>query len=223
MSVKHVELRDLSPRRVCLIKPSALGDIVNALPVLSALRRRWPEAKIAWVVNRSLRALLDGHPALNEVISYDRGGTGFSPAGLIDFSQFLGELRRGQFDLTIDLQGLLRSGLMAYATGAGVRVGLADAREGATRFYTHRIVPPGARSEAHAVDRLLSLARAFGAEVSPDALRYDLPFTEADRSWAIETLSRVPRPRLILNLGARWETKRWPPEHFAEIARRACR
>ena len=59
-----------------------MGDIVNALPVLSALRQRWPEAWIAWVVNHSFRGLLDGHPALDEVIAYDRRGTKLTPAGV---------------------------------------------------------------------------------------------------------------------------------------------
>ena len=212
-------LRTLCPRRICLIKPSALGDIVNAFPVLWALRGRWPEAKISWVVNRSLRGLLDGHPALDQVIAYDRGGMSWSPPGLVRFAGFLRALRREEFDLTIDLQGLLRSGLMTMATGAEVRVGLADAREGATRFYTHRVPAQGGRGEAHAVTRLLRLAEVFGGEVSDP--RFDVACDPADRSWARETLRNVPHPRLILNLGARWETKRWPPEHFAAIARRA--
>src|SRR5947199_9507771 len=83
------DLRTLRPGRVCLIKPSALGDIVNAMPVLSALRRRWPEASFSWVVNRSLRGLLDGHPDLDEVITYDRGGTRPTPAGLFRLAGFL--------------------------------------------------------------------------------------------------------------------------------------
>jgi heptosyltransferase-1 len=213
------DLRTLRPKRVCLIKPSALGDIVNALPVLAALRHRWPEAWIAWVVNRSLRGLLDGHPALDEVIVYDRGGTKPSPAGMVRTVRFLRQLGRHRFDLTVDLQGLLRSGIMTIATGARVRVGLADAREGAARFYTHRVPPPGSRAEAHAVDRLLRLAEVFGADVSEP--RFGLACDPADRRWARAVLIDVPRPRLILNLGARWETKRWPPEHFAAIARRA--
>jgi heptosyltransferase-1 len=214
------DLRSLQPRRVCLIKPSALGDVVNALPVLSALRRRWPDAWIAWVVNRSLRGLLDGHAALDEVITYDRGGTRPTPAGLWRFAAFLRRLRSGAFDLTIDMQGLLRSGLMTGVTGAPTRVGLADAREGATHFYTHKVVPPGSRGEAHAVDRLLRLAQAFGADVEEP--RFEVACGETDRRWARDVLHGMPRPRLILNLGARWATKRWPPAHFAEIARRAA-
>jgi lipopolysaccharide heptosyltransferase I len=212
-------LSDLRPRAVCLIKPSALGDIVNALPVLSALRKRWPEAWIAWVVNRSFQGLLDGHPLLDEVICYDRRGFKPTPTGLARLTTFLYQLGQRGFDLTIDLQGLLRSGVMALATGARVRVGLADAREGATRFYTHRIPPPGRRGAAHAVDRLLQLAAVFGADVAEP--RFVVPCERADRSWAQAVLNAVPRPRVVLNVGATWKTKRWPVERFAAIARRA--
>jgi lipopolysaccharide heptosyltransferase I len=217
---RPVDLQNVQPRRVCLIKPSALGDIVNALPVLTALRQRWPDAWIAWVVKSTYRGLLDGHPALDEVIAYERTRARLSPAGVARVTGFLNRLRRGEFDLAIDLQGLLRSGIMALATGAPVRVGLADAREGASRFYTHPVVPPGPRSEAHAVDRLLRVAEAFGADIARP--HWVVPPQADDRAWARTVLRDVPRPRLVLHLGARWETKRWPPAHFAEVARRAA-
>ena len=131
MSVDRLAaLRGLEPQRVCLIKPSSLGDVVHALPVLSSLRERWPHAHLAWVVNRGLRGLLDGHPDLDEVIPFDRSQVRWNIGGIASISRFLLDLRRRRFDLAIDLQGLLRSGLMALATGATVRVGLADAREG---------------------------------------------------------------------------------------------
>jgi lipopolysaccharide heptosyltransferase I len=215
------ELRSLQPRRVCLIKPSAMGDIVGALPVLAALRQRWPQAWIAWVVNESFRDLLDGHPALDAVIAYDRRGARPTPAGAAGLFTFLRQLRRGRFDLVVDLQGLLRSGLMALATGAKARVGLADAREGASWCYTHHVPPPGRRDQQHAVRRLLRLAEVFGADVEDP--QFLVPTPGAERAWARATLAPVPRPRLVLNLGASWKTKRWPPEHFAAIARRAAR
>ena len=214
MAKSHVDLRQVRPGRVCLIKPSALGDVVNALPTLAALRARWPEARISWVVNRSLRGLIDGNPAIDEVIPHDRAG-----AGIAGFARLLDGLRRRRFDVAIDLQGLLRSGLMAAATGAKVRVGLADFREGSTWFYTHRVLPPP--PESHAVVRLLRIAEAFGADTTSP--RHAIAFDEADRHWARGRLAAVASPRLVLNLGARWVTKRWPPEHFAEIARRAAR
>jgi lipopolysaccharide heptosyltransferase I len=214
MSRPVQELRSLAPRRVCLIKPSALGDVVHALPALSALRALWPDAHVAWVVNRGLRGLLDGHPELNEVIPYERSG-----AGLPGFARFLAGLRRRRFDLTIDLQGLLRSGLMTAATGAPVRLGPKDAREGAVLAYSHVYDLP--RSRAHAVERYLYAASLFGADVR--APRFVVAAGEDDRAWARQALAQVPRPRLVLNTGARWLTKRWPPEHFAEVARRAVR
>src|SRR3954453_2832272 len=130
MSTTRAHLDDLRPERVCLIKPSSLGDVVHALPVLSALRAAWPHAHLAWIVNRGLRGLLDGHPHLDEVIPFDRSSVGLGPRGLAAFARFVRELRRREFDLAIDLQGLLRSGLMAACTGAKIRVGMADAREG---------------------------------------------------------------------------------------------
>jgi len=210
-------LRGLRPRRVCLIKPSSLGDVVHAFPVLSSLRTLWPEAHLAWVVNRGLRGLLDGHPDLDEVIPFDRSSLKASASGIASVGRFLQALRRKRFDLTIDLQGLLRSGIMTLATGAPVRVGLAGAREGSRFCYTHRIGLSG--REVHAVDRLLEVAEAFGGEIRPP--RFRVATGTDDQTWAEEVLRDLPRPILAINVGARWLTKRWPPEQFASVARRA--
>jgi heptosyltransferase-1 len=210
-------LRDLRPERVCLIKPSSLGDVVHAFPVLSSLRELWPDAHLAWVVNRGLRGLLDGHPDLDEVIPFDRSAVRATPRGVASIARFLLDLRSRRFDLAIDLQGLLRSGVMTGATGARVRVGLEGSREGSGHFYTHRIASPGA--EAHAVDRLLAVAEAFGADVSTP--RFRVAVGPEDEQWASEILEGVPGPRVAINVGARWLTKRWPPDQFATVARRA--
>ncbi len=218
MPVPTTSLKDLEPSNVCLIKPSSLGDIVHALPVLSALKDRWPNARFTWVVNRGLRSLLEGNPDLDELILFDRAQISLKPRGLARMGAFLASLRRHRFDLTIDLQGLLRSGLMSAATGAKVRVGLAEAREGAPWFYTHRVKTGG--TTVHAVDRLLRVAEEFGAVI--DAPRFGVAMSAADRIWARERLARFAGPRIILNVGARWLTKRWPPRQFAEVARRAA-
>src|SRR5438128_8493228 len=93
-------LSQLRPERIALIKPSALGDIVHALPVLTALRRRYPRAHLAWVVNRVYEPLLRGHPDLNEIICFDRsaGQRGYI-AGALSLARFLRELRGRRFDL----------------------------------------------------------------------------------------------------------------------------
>src|SRR6267142_5064101 len=110
----RIPLRDYSAQRIALIKPSALGDIVHALPVLCALRERFPDAHIAWVVNRSYEPLVRGHKSLDATLPFDRSATK-NAVKLIRFARWL---RAGRFDLVIDLQGLLRTGLMAAVTGA---------------------------------------------------------------------------------------------------------
>lgn len=207
----------LQPRTICIIKPSSLGDIVHSLPILPALRRLFPLARLSWVVNAPFRSLLDGHPHLDRVIAFERGGWHLSPRGALGMLRVCNQLFQQKFDLAIDLQGLLRSGLMTAATRAPVRVGISNAREGARFCYTHLV--DASRLELHAVDRICRVVAALGlVDFEPS---FHIPTSAHERRWAAESLTLVPRPRLVFNLGARWLTKRWPPEHFAELARRA--
>ncbi len=207
-------LDQIEPRRICVIKPSALGDVVQALPVLAGLRARWPAADIAWVINRSLAELLAGHPELDRVLEFDRAGRALGRVARA--ASLSTELRRARFDLTIDLQGLLRSGFMTLATWAPRRVGMNTAREGARLAYTDTINVP---TEMPAVERYWLVAKALGCPGSPPTPK--LGIRQSDHAWAALRLASLPRPVLMIHPGARWETKRWPPKHFAELARRA--
>ena len=102
-------LSTLRAERIALIKPSALGDVIHALPVLGALRHKFPDARISWVVNRAYQPLLDGHPALDETIPFDRGAmkAGWKKAAGTSLA-LVRQLRKRRFDLVIDLQGLPR-------------------------------------------------------------------------------------------------------------------
>jgi heptosyltransferase-1 len=212
-------LRNYQAKRIALIKPSALGDIIHSLPVLTALRQRYPDAHLAWIVNRAYAGLLEGHPDLNAVLAFDRGA---SRSGLLtaahNYRQFFHGCRQQHCDLAIDLQGLFRSGLMSACTGAARRVGLSSAREGAQIFYSDILAVPDF-SALHAVDRYWLVAEAFGVGHLPKSFR--LPIPEASRRWAAALLRACPRPWIALGVGARWRTKRWPPEHFAALARQA--
>jgi ADP-heptose:LPS heptosyltransferase len=208
------------PQRIALVKPSALGDIMNSLPVLTALRQRFPLAHISWIVNRSFVPLLQGHRDLDEILPFERNLTWFRPiSGLSAMFRFIRDLRRRRFDLVIDLQGLFRTGLIAYVSGAKRRVGLASAREGASWFYTE-VVDDRAGSP-HAVDRCWRVAEHFGA--GQGQKQFHLAIEPAAAEWARNLLAGYPRPWLAVGAGSRWLTKRWPTQHFAELVRRAHR
>jgi lipopolysaccharide heptosyltransferase I len=206
--------------RILLIKPSSLGDVIHALPVLDGLRRRYPRAHIAWLVGRPFAPLIAGHPALDEIIEFDRSRFGRvwrSVSVTADFRRFTRGLRERRFDLAIDLQGLFRSGYLAWATRAPVRIGFAEARELAWLFYTHRI--PRSQRDVHAVDRNCLVGDMLGFELGTRAI--DLVVTEAERAEARVLLAEAGlapgEPFVAITPGARWETKRWFPERFADV------
>ena len=206
--------------RTLIIKPSSLGDIVQALPVLTALKEAHPEARVAWLVATPFVDLLEGHPRLDEVIPFDRKRFGrvASSAGVArDFVRFLRALRRRRFTAVLDLQGLFRSGLFAFATGAPDRVGFAAARELAPLFYTVRVAVP--ERDTHAVDRYLLAARAAGLE-APKATDH-LPVAPDQRRRARSLLAEAGlgpgEPYLVVGADARWTTKQWPPDRYARV------
>lgn len=203
------------PKRILIIKPSAIGDVVHALPILNLLRKRFPSSHIAWLVTPACAGLLEGHPQLNELIRFERrrfGNGWWNPSAAIGLFRFLRELRRRDFDLVVDLQGLFRSGWLAAATRAPVRAGFANARELAWMFYTHRV--PMGTTEQHAIDRYLKIAAALGCDTEP--IEFIFPTDDTDRQHVAGLLDGVERYAVLLP-GTNWETKRWPVEHFAGL------
>jgi lipopolysaccharide heptosyltransferase I len=209
----------MDARRIALIKPSALGDVVHALPVLTALRMRFPSAHITWVINAAYEPLIKGHPDLTDTLAFDRGAFRKSLWSSARYAiSFARELRRRKFDLVIDLQGLLRTGLMSLATRAPKRIGFANAREGSRYAYTHKVHVPDAE-RIHAVDRYWRMVEALGAGDVPK--RFQVPLDAAEVTVARAELATLPRPWIAVAVGAKWATKRWPSGHFAELLNRA--
>ncbi|MGL5096520.1 MAG: glycosyltransferase family 9 protein, partial [Planctomycetia bacterium] len=216
--LRPAPLSTYQARRICIIKPSSLGDVVQALPVLAALRSRFPRAAISWVVNRSYASLLTPIGLLDDVIEFDRDWFHGSKLRAVRMTlDFLRQLRRRRFDVAVDLQGLLRSGVMCWGTNAKHRIGLASAREGAGFFYTDLVndLP----REQGAVNRYWRVAEYFGA--GDAERRFPLDLTDDERRSAAELLAGLPRPIVGVGPGARWTTKRWPPAHFAAAIRGA--
>jgi lipopolysaccharide heptosyltransferase I len=200
-----------SVHRLLLIKPSSLGDIIHTLPTLAALKGHFPDASITWVVKRQWAGLVERVDGVDHILMLEDGVYGWLSKVPL--------LRAGRYDVVLDLQGLFRSGLLAWLSGCPRRVGLATGREGSSLFYTQRVPVPTLRM--HAVDRYLLAAAALGA-TPPSVpmfqfLERDTDFQAVQRLLQREQIA-VKHPWVAMNVSARWSTKRWPAEYFAEAA-----
>lgn len=157
-------------RKILVIKPSSLGDIVHTLPAVAAVRDANPNADITWVINPEWAPLLRGNPDINHVHIFPRGEFRAWHAPH-HFLPWLRQTRKLQPDVALDFQGLLRSALIARASKARDIFGMSDGREG-SRFFYHHVVKVDRR--AHAVERYLALAEELGAPVTTP-LRFPLP------------------------------------------------
>lgn len=206
----------VDPRRILILKPSSLGDVVQALPVLRLLKRQLPEAQIYWWIARDLQPLLERDPDLTGCLIFDRRA-GFSAAGLRSFWKSLRDARELRFDWVIDLQALARSAIFAWLVDAAFSIGLADTREGAPALYDVAVRRPA--GPAHAVDWYLAVVRALG-------LRSDLEFEwlpprpELAALVAQKWAPHGSRRSVALVPGARWPNKHWPARRWVELAGR---
>jgi lipopolysaccharide heptosyltransferase I len=205
-------------RQLLLLRPSALGDVCRTVPVAASLKAHWPEAEIHWVVQTAFAAVIESHPAVTSVIRFPREqfrGGAFRPHRWWGMLGWLRSLRRGQWDVAIDCQGLARTGLMLAACGARVRVGDRAAREGAWIPCTNRVtVPEG----AHEVDRMLSLLKPLGVDPVRDTRLY-VP-ADARQEWLQAAGGRPSGPCAVFATTSRWETKAWPGDCWAELGER---
>ncbi|HEX5645678.1 MAG TPA: lipopolysaccharide heptosyltransferase II [Nitrospira sp.] len=213
-SVTHTDPRPISSAlhngRILLIKPSSLGDIVHALPVVSAIKAQWPGVHLTWVVKRQWAELVRRVAGVDRVWPVDGGAVSWLKQGWA--------LRAERFDVTVDLQGLFRSGAVAWLSGVPLRIGFANGREGSPWFYTTRVPVPTA--EMHAVDRYLLVAEAMGVRVL-GAPQFRFNVRDEDRAIVRNILSEkgisVDQPWVAMNVSARWITKRWPLSSFAGV------
>jgi lipopolysaccharide heptosyltransferase I len=215
---------DAAGRAFLIVRLGALGDIVHALPLAAALRSTWPDARIDWLVDVKHRAILDHVGGLTTIVPVDTrrmaGGTGVVPV--------VRRLRAARYDVAIDAQGLLKSALLAYLAGAARVVGLdrRQLREPLAGWaYDATAVPAG----PHVVDNALALAQAVGA--TPGSARRSVgeggPPQFALEPPQSDVVARVRgvlglgagQPFALINPGAAWPNKRWPPDRFGAVAR----
>lgn len=222
--------RDGHRLRIAIVKLSSLGDVIHALPVARALRRAYPAAHLTWIVEAREHAILRDHPDLDQVLPVDTRRWRRlirHPAGVQDVWDKLGRLRKriraSRFDVTLDLQGLIKSGLLTAYTGAPLRIGFSPrwCRERLSCLFTNRhVVPPP--DAVHVVDQYLSALGPLGIERGTPEF-YIPPRPRVDW-WVDEFLAEQgikPHDALVaLNPGAGRENKRWPLSHMRALAER---
>jgi heptosyltransferase-1 len=205
-------------QRILIVKLSSLGDVINAFPTAVALRERFPDAEIAWAVEPLAAPLVKAHRAIDRVFVLSISPTGLRPASYLRaFAKLARPLRRARFEVTLDLQGLLKSALLAWRSGARLRLGFSDdRREAATILNNVRVPPQGSL----AVPRCLSMAAFMGADVSRP--RAEVPVDPEAESWAAQLLAaRAPLGATPVALcpGASVAINRWPAGRFIELGR----
>jgi len=207
-----------------------MGDILHALPAVSALRREHPEWQIDWVVEPKWRALLSadtatpGHPAPNPAqplvnhlhfaATKQWRKAPFRLQTIREIQALRLALRAGQYDIVIDMQGALRSAAVAALTGCRRRIGEENPRERAARwFYTERVATTG----EHVIEQDVELASSIaGDDLKP--IRPWLPLDPAAEAWAEVLLPPGCPPAVLINPGAGWGAKRWPVNRYATVA-----
>lgn len=201
--------------KILILKPSSLGDVIHALPVLRLLKRHLPHSQIYWWIESGLAPLLEGDPDLSGIIRFNRKRWA-KPRNWAGLWRDVRWVRAQEFDWVIDLQCLARSAIFAWLANGHLTVGLDVTREGARGFYD--LVVPRRSPNTHAIDWYLAILELLRVPVDWN-FEWLPPRPQAAaairKKWPVE-LARW----IILQPGARWQTKRWPVDSFVELVRR---
>ncbi len=198
--------------RILLVRLSAIGDVIHTMPVACAQREHFPQAFLAWAVEERAGELIEGHAMIDQRIVLPRGWLR-SPARVWHLRR---QLKTLAFDTTIDAQGLTKSAVAAWLSGAKRRIGMGGrwGRE-ISRWLNNDLVDTDG---LHAVERALKLLEPLG--IRSPAVRFDVPAAEADQKAAAEVIHRLGLDDgfVLVASGAGWPSKLWPTERYAAVA-----
>lgn len=218
--------------KILLVRFSALGDVIQTLPILPILRRRYPDAYIGWAVDNELVPAIEGHTMLDRIHRSHRKRWSKelrNPRNWARVSRELGEfvndVKSVEYDVALDVQGLLKTALLTFFSGARTRIGFAHGREGSRLFYQHALI---GRSEyydpdQHHVDQMAKLAAAIGCDWTGE-YEATLPIVAAETVDKIRQLLwqafQGNRKIVLLSPGTQWESKKWPEHHWIDLTKR---
>jgi lipopolysaccharide heptosyltransferase I len=202
--------------RILIIRLSAIGDVIRVLPALHALRDLHPHAQIDWAVEPKAAAILEDHPALDQLHLFDRTGTAMEQAR--KFKDFCARLRAERYDIVLDFHGILKSGVMARATGAKLRYGFAPprAQEMSHWFINRKVKLPRARMNR--MEENLALCRAVGAEWHGLDVHIEIPEEIEDEVHDfLEAAFDAGKQLVVVHAPVDRPEKQWPLTHFSAL------
>ena len=214
---------------ILIVKLSAIGDVIHTLPALNAVRKKYPDAQITWLVEEAAYGVIKGHKALDRIIvskrkTWLKGLVGrFYLKNIREVCRFIKHLRDTRYDLILDFQALLKSGVLIGLARGGRKIGFdkgMEHQEHSYIFLNERIKPVD--MEVHALIRGMMLLESIGIQ-SREAV-FNLPVSDQDRNHANDLLMQhgIKRPELLvaINPMAKWETKLWNNLKFSNLADR---
>jgi heptosyltransferase I len=223
-------LKAITPNKILLVRFSALGDVIQTLPVLSMLRHSFPEAKIGWAIDTELAPMVEGHPALDHLHRCSRRSWSQAilrperwPAAVRDFRAFVDEVGAVGYDVSIDAQGLFKTALLPVLAGIKRRIGYKHGREFSSIFYTEQHVRRDRYFDPAVfhLEHMGELARAIGATdlryaVEPPAV----PQLAKQRIAALLDGFAATAPIVAISPATQWMSKHWPEEYWTELVSR---
>jgi len=214
-------------KNILVIRLSSIGDVLKCTVVIDMLRERYPQANITWLVETKSKGVLIGNSKLDEVIVWERkewSRQARQTRNYLRFAQqlwnFVKKIRVRNFDLVIDLQGLPRSGLVSFFSGAPYRISYDKARK-RSHMWANIRVTPDRKLDKTVMRHYAGLLRGLG--IDSDKLQMQMPILHEDEVFAQQfmdknhlTISRF----IIINPATSWKSKCWPSSYYAEIADR---
>ncbi|MEW5821587.1 MAG: glycosyltransferase family 9 protein [Cyanobacteriota bacterium] len=215
-------MTDLNNKKILIIRLSAIGDTIHSLPVLGAIKEAFPQAKVSWLVEKESAFLLQNNPLLDKVFIFEKDylkNQVISIKSINHFKCLISSLKKENFDIAIDIQGLFKSGLLTYLSDAKRKIGFKHTREFAEYFLNERVdIGKVFDNNEHVIEKNLKLAEYLC--VKGYKLSYPLPDTPEEVKNKVTLLLENINPELktvVIIPSTTWQSKLWNKVYWKEI------